>query len=233
MRHTDLHVACLHCFICCMSAGPWQAACDPSPCPWLGCRQVVHNDESLAAAKAHPAVVQLVKRLLLLQQPSIMEADVVAQRPDAWTAVARSLMGQVGGTVRCLHCCPAAAALPTAARAASIQKMWCAQRQWHDQRLHRGEQGVDGMACLLLQAWGTSHDSYLRRVFLEAMLGVVQGYHKHVAPPASPRGGQRGATSGGSGRFDAKGFVKDVAAKDRWGCPAVLLLPRSMLPVLV
>lgn len=71
------------------------------------------------------------------------------------------------------------------------------------------------MNCLLLQPWGPSHDCYLRRVFLEAMLGVVQGYHSHVAPLASPRGGQRGGTSGGSGRFDAKGFVKEVAAKDR------------------
>ncbi len=58
----------------------------------------MRNDESLEGPRSHPAVVQLEKRLALLQQPSIMEADVVAQRPGAWTALARTLMGQVGSS---------------------------------------------------------------------------------------------------------------------------------------
>jgi hypothetical protein len=46
------------------------------------------------------------------------------------------------------------------------------------------------------------------------MLGVVQGYDRHIGSPASPRSGGN-SPSGGSGRFDAKSFVKQAAAKDR------------------
>lgn len=81
---------------------------------------MVRNDESLEGPRTHPAVVQLEKRLALLQQPSIMDADVVAQRPDAWTALARTLMGQVGRS--CL--------LPAACMTLLLQN-WLLQRWPH------------------------------------------------------------------------------------------------------